>query len=208
MAISESETWRVTFSKPFAHSVIDDFIPIELVRRINDEWPKLPTEEGRHTFKKSSRGALGWAQSLNLGLGTQYVEDATGIKGLFIDPEMFGAGYHAVPRGGFLKMHVDFNRHPKGWMRRVNALLYLNENWEEAWGGHLQLGIGAAAKLIAPIAGRCVIFETNGQSWHGHPHPLRCPADRERRSLAFYYYTEAGPESAEAHTTIYKKNAA
>ena len=63
------------------------------------------------------------------------VEDAVGITGLFLDDERFGAGLHCIPRGGFLKMHVDFNKHPKGWHRRANVLIYLNENWQEDWGG-------------------------------------------------------------------------
>jgi Rps23 Pro-64 3,4-dihydroxylase Tpa1-like proline 4-hydroxylase len=100
-------------------------------------------------------------------------------------------------------MHVDFNQHPKGWHRRVNLLIYLNEEWDESWNGHLQLGM-QTPKLIAPFGGRCVIFETNDQSWHGHPVPLTCPEHIQRRSLALYYYTREKPK-AEAHTTIYRK---
>jgi Rps23 Pro-64 3,4-dihydroxylase Tpa1-like proline 4-hydroxylase len=88
----------------------------------------------------------------------------------------------------------------------VNVLIYLNERWENSWGGHLQLGIDDNAKNIAPIGGRCVIFETNEQSWHGHPDPLACPEDIQRRSLALYFYTKE-PPSGEAHTTIYRKAA-
>ena len=42
---------------------------------------------------------------------------------------------------------------------------------------------------IAPLAGRCVIFNTDATSYHGHPEPLRCPPDRTRKSIALYYYT-------------------
>lgn len=132
------------------------------------------------------------------------VEALTGIDGLFRDPEMLGAGLHCIPPNGFLKMHVDFNRHPNGWHRRVNLLIYLNERWKDSWRGHLQLGLDDDAKLIAPLGGRCVIFETNDASWHGHPEPLACPQDVQRRSMAIYYYTSESPKG-EAHTTIYKK---
>lgn len=137
------------------------------------------------------------------GVDCDWVGRLLGIDGLFKDPDLFGAGIHCIPRGGFLNMHVDFNQHPKGWHRRANLLIYLNQDWQDEWGGHLYLGEDKGVK-ISPIGGRAVVFETNETSWHGHPEPLNCPADRQRRSLALYFYTEAPPE-VEAHSTIYKK---
>lgn len=195
------------FDQPFPHSVIDGYLTLEQVRSINAEWPdEWLKEDGRFNKKWSTsslpRLANRAAEQIDIGM----IEAATGIKGLFPDPELFGAGLHCIPPGGFLKMHVDFNRHPKGWHRRVNVLIYLNEVWRDEWGGHLQLGLGPEAKLIAPLGGRCVIFETNDRSWHGHPAPLTCPENVQRRSLALYYYT-AKPPKAEAHSTIYRKSA-
>lgn len=191
------------FTDPFPHTVIDGFLSPEEVAQINAEWPEdWHKEAGKGQQKWSREGlppaALAVAQSIDVRL----VEMLTGITGLFADPDLHGAGLHCIPRNGFLKMHVDFNTHPKGWHRRVNVLIYLNEMWQDKWGGHLQLGL-KPAKKIAPIGGRCVIFETNDQSWHGHPKPLACPPDIQRRSLALYYYT-ADPV-AEPHTTIYRK---
>ena len=31
-------------------------------------------------------------------------------------------------------------------------------------------------------------------SLHGHPLPLECPADRTRKSISLYYYTNGRPE--------------
>jgi hypothetical protein len=31
-------------------------------------------------------------------------------------------------------------------------------------------------------------------SFHGHPTPLACPPDRNRKSIATYYYTNGRPE--------------
>ncbi len=37
-------------------------------------------------------------------------------------------------------MHADFNWHQKLLLdRRINLLLYLNKDWEEDYGGHLEL---------------------------------------------------------------------
>lgn len=191
------------FDTPFPHAVIEDFLNPEVVREINRTWPA-------EWLKKSGRTSVKWHTS-NLPVAARDVVDSidigmveriTGIQGLIADPELFGAGLHCIPAGGYLKMHIDFNAHPRGWHRRVNLLIYLNETWEEEWGGHLQLGRQDPV-LISPIGGRCVIFETNDQSWHGHPKPLACPDHIQRRSLALYFYTPEPPAEA-AHTTIYK----
>lgn len=194
------------FDSPFPHTIIDGFLDAETVAKINAEWPhEWLKESGLATRKWSTTklppSAAAVVRSIDVGM----VERATGIEKLVPDRKLFGAGLHCIPAGGFLKMHVDFNRHPRGWHRRVNLLIYLNQKWRDRWGGHLELGL-ENRKKIAPIGGRCVIFETNDQSWHGHPQPLACPAHVQRRSLALYFYTKQPPEG-EAHTTIYRRAA-
>lgn len=195
------------FADPFQHVVLDDFIDPAQVRAINAQWPSDWTkEDGRFNRKWSSNALPTAAKAIADAIGVALVEDAVGIAGLFPDPDLFGAGLHCIPAGGFLKMHVDFNGHPKGWHRRANVLIYLNEEWRPEWGGQLQLGLWGHSKRIDPIGGRCVIFETNDQTWHGHPEPLKCPEHIQRRSLALYYYTAEPPQGA-LHTTIYRKRA-
>lgn len=195
-------------AEPFPHIVIDGFLSPETVRAINAQWPTdWRREDGKFNRKWSRQHGLPpAAQAVADSIDPRWLEEITGIAGLIADPDLFGAGLHCIPPTGFLKMHVDFNQHPKGWHRRVNLLIYLNEEWRDEWNGHLQLGLGDDAVSIAPIGGRCVIFETTEDSWHGHPVPLACPPDVQRRSLALYYYTPDPPPSA-AHTTIYRKAA-
>lgn len=194
------------FDQPFPHTIIDDFIDAETVARINAEWPEeWLKEDGKANRKWSTTQLPSTAAEVAKSIDIRMVEEATGIAKLRPDPKLFGGGLHCIPRGGFLKMHVDFNRHPNGWYRRVNLLIYLNQTWRDEWGGHLELGL-ENRKKIAPIGGRCVIFETNDRTWHGHPDPLDCPEDVQRRSLALYYYTKRGPIAA-PHTTIYRKAA-
>lgn len=194
------------YLEPFRHAVFDDFLDADTLQALNDEWPTEwdTKEDGAFNLKWSTQNLPPTAKRVAQSIDVNMVEEVTGIKGLFPDPELFGAGLHCIPRGGFLNMHVDFNQHPKGWHRRVNLLIYLNMRWESEWGGQLQLGLLNDAKLIEPIGGRCVIFETNERSWHGHPHPLNVPESVQRRSLALYFYTPEAPKG-EAHSTIYKK---
>lgn len=192
------------FDFPFSHFVDDRFIDAETVTQINREWPsRWLQEDGRFNLKWSQPRLPPAAQAVADSIDVGYIGELLGIDGLFADPDLYGAGLHCVPYGGFLNMHVDFNQHPNGWHRRANLLIYLNEDWDESWGGHLQLGEGME-KSIAPLAGRAVLFETTEESWHGHPIKLKCPPSRHRRSLALYYYTEESPQ--EGHSTIYTKD--
>ncbi len=133
----------------------------------------------------------------------QFLERISGIDNLIPDPYFFGGGFHNIPPGGFLKTHVDFNRHDKwGFDRRLNVLIFLNKNWDLSWGGELCLGENSEVK-IPPLFNTTVIFETSDKSWHGHPEPLRCPEGESRKSIALYYYTATNLYK-KSHTTIYK----
>jgi hypothetical protein len=196
------------FSEPFPHTIIDNFIGRELVAAVNGEWPlhKLfDKEDGVGQRKWNCRRLPPLTQLIVDAITPRVVEEITGLSGLIADPVLFGAGLHEIPRGGFLKMHCDFNRHPCGMRRAVNLLLYLNEYWEEDWGGGLILskdGYSVDA-CISPIGGRAVVFETNDRTWHGHPKPLNTPEGITRRSLALYFYIDELVNDPK--TTVYKK---
>ena len=195
------------YDSPFRHAVIDDYIDADTVTQINAEWPKdgWYKEDGKAQIKWNTQDLTPTAKAVVDAVDVSLVEEITGIKGLITDPELSGGGLHCIPRGGFLKMHCDFNTHANGWHRRVNMLIYLNQDWRPRWGGELRLGRYKKEQVrIVPEAGRCVIFETNDKSWHGHPKPLMCPKRRQRRSLALYFYT-AEPPREKPHTTVYIK---
>jgi Rps23 Pro-64 3,4-dihydroxylase Tpa1-like proline 4-hydroxylase len=140
-----------------------------------------------------------------------FLEQLTGIEGLVPDPYFAGGGLHETQSGGLLMVHADYNKHPElNLDRRLNLIIYLNEDWHDEYGGHLELwdrGLTRCEKKIAPVAGRAVIFSTKRDSWHGHPHPLACPEGMSRKSIALYYYTNGRPqeEGTDAHLTLWKK---
>lgn len=135
----------------------------------------------------------------------------TGIPDLLEDPELTGGGMHIMGTGGRLDVHVDFNVLQRGerlWHRRLNVLVYLNETWDPAWGGCTDLWderMKDRAALLAPMANRCIVFNTCGHSWHGVT-PLRCPPHVTRNSFASYYYTEQAPADWDgaAHDTVFR----
>lgn len=201
---------------PFPHIVIDDLFPAEPLRRVVEEFPGR--REGRFS-DAHSKLKTGYQMemidspyihnllaALNSAQFLGFLEEMTGIKGLIPDPHFLGGGLHETKRGGHLSVHVDFNVHrPLQLRRRMNLILFLNENWEEEWGGTLELwetDMSKRVHAVLPHMGRAVVFNTDPGSYHGHPDPLNTPDDVLRRSIALYYYTapEGGVLPAERTT--------
>jgi hypothetical protein len=97
--------------------------------------------------------------------------------------------------------------------RRLNLILFLNREWDESWGGCLELHKDPwdpdanSVSMIVPIANRAVLFETTERSWHGFSR-IALPPDRQhisRKSVAVYYYTASRPaaEAVASHGTVY-----
>lgn len=206
---------------PFPHTVIDDFVPMEVVRYCLDNFPSELGEGGnefdraQERFKRSFHPdelenpvLRNLFYNFNSLPFIQMVERITGIKGLIPDPYFMGGGFHETRTGGHLSMHADFNHHkPLDLERRVNVLIYLNEDWQDGYGGELELWdekMKECRQRVVPQAARCVMFNTTGQSWHGHPDPVAHPDGKPRRSIALYYYTATWDEMAAGKTTQFK----
>ena len=131
----------------------------------------------------------------------QVMRNLTGIQDLVSDWSLEGGGFHVTYPGGKLGVHHDFNYKddmaPVRMYRKVNLLIYLNEDWDSSWGGSLELwdqDLTGAFKVIDLIQNRAVIFNSDNAP-HGHPEPLACPVGESRRSLAFYYYSPTPPDN-------------
>jgi Rps23 Pro-64 3,4-dihydroxylase Tpa1-like proline 4-hydroxylase len=209
---------RYVNADPFPHIVFDNLIDIDVLRRVVDEFPGR--EKGRFSdgFSQLKTGYVhGQIRSayvhdllsaLNSAAFLFFLQRLTGIKGLTSDPHFLGGGLHETARGGFLKIHADFNLHPHTKLhRRLNLILFLNEEWQGQWGGALELWdqkMTACRTQVQPVLGRAVIFNTDSTSYHGHPDPLACPADVMRRSIALYYYTAPSSAGLLPHTTLFQ----
>ncbi len=207
-------------AEPFPHVVIDDFLPSDVIRSLIDsypiataDWTQFDDPFEKVKFTQSDEEAMPGLirhilQQFNGQVFVEFLEQLTGIKGLLPDPHFEGGGMHQIASGGFLKIHADFNEQSRlGVDRRLNALLYLNEDWEESYGGCLELwnkDMSAASQKIPPISNRLVIFATTRTSFHGHPDPLTCPEGIYRRSLALYYYTASKRIFKWRHTTLFQ----
>jgi Rps23 Pro-64 3,4-dihydroxylase Tpa1-like proline 4-hydroxylase len=141
----------------------------------------------------------------------EFLSKLTGIQGLIPDPYLVGGGFHQILPGGRLEIHADFNVHgPLRLDRRLNLLLFLNQDWEDAYGGELELwdpDMTRCVRSIPPRLNTTVIFATTDTAYHGHPRPVRCPESMTRKSLALYYYSNGRPEEerSAAHSTLWQK---
>lgn len=208
-------------ASPFPHVVIDNFLPETMLASVLDEFPRPETIEWQHFDNAAEKklanrlerhmgdATLQLLYQLNSAVFIEFLEALTGITGLIPDPYFVGGGLHQIERGGFLKVHADFNWHDKLHLhRRLNFLLYLNRDWREEYGGHLELWdteMRRCEQRILPIFNRCVVFSTTDVSYHGHPDPLTCPAGQTRKSLALFYYTSGGPtDTVASRSTVFQ----
>ena len=147
--------------------------------------------------------------ALNSPAFVEWLSVLTGIEGLMADPTLEGGGLHQSGRGGFLNVHTDFSHHHYNvqWKRRINLIVYFNEGWQEEWGGSLELWDNKMRSCVVkypPLLNNAIIFNTDEDSYHGFPEPLRCPEQSTRKSLALYYYTLDNGAKAAKRSTNYR----
>jgi hypothetical protein len=209
-------------AKPYPHVVFDNFFDASLIDLVLEEFPK-PSAIRWQNFDNPQEIKLASAAEASFGPATrlllyhlnsatflQFLSAVTGIDNLIPDPNFEGGGLHQIVPGGKLGVHTDFNKHRDfGLDRRLNLLLYLNKDWKEEYGGHLQLWdkeMTHCETKVLPIFNRVMIFGTNDFTFHGHPDPLQSPEGMTRKSLALYYFSNGRPaeEVTGLHSTIFR----
>lgn len=203
-------------STPYRFVSIDDFFKESFLRELIDHFPSGGPSYDLFCVEDGGKPGTNYANSQPSSFPEPFkkldelaksagfislLESITGIDGLIYDPDYFGGGIRESKDKTFLPIHLDFNYHPKTRChRRLNLLLYLNENWDTKWGGAIQVHKSpydsAGKTMVAefqPIANRVFIFETSETSWHGFS-KLCCPSDQGRKAFSIYYYTQTRPE--------------
>lgn len=205
---------------PYPHIVLDDVLLPEVFARAVEEFPGTRDEFWQgylhvNETKYANKEPNTWGPTLK-AIAEEFVSpefvrflgELTGIENLLPDWSMDGGGLHQTLRGGHLNIHADFTSHHEheNWARRVNILLYLNEEWLEEWGGKLELwnkDMTECRGRVTPAGNRMLVFTTAADTFHGHPDGLTCPEGMARRSMALYYFTEQD-QRAERRSTNYQ----
>ncbi len=207
----------------FPHIAIDTFLDADTCRAIAAEYPTFENAKalGFSFNAVNERKKIQITDQTKFPPAVKALSDflaspafladlsaLTGIPHLVADQALHGGGMHMTGPHGRLDVHVDFNRGEGDLYRRLNLLLYLNPEWDESWGGQIELWdpeVKHCGLSMPPVLGRCLIFETSQISFHGVA-PLTCPPDRVRRSFATYYYTKEPPAHGDTamHGTLFR----
>lgn len=232
-------------AEPVPHLVLDGLFPPALLNLIQAEHPENVLSNGctsgaTKCFKGRSTGVknkdvqhlksvvdsearMGPALRLMFAflkssVWVTFLERLTSTVDLIPDPHYRGSGLHLTSSGGRLAIHADFNRYQRyDLRRRVNTFIFLNDDWPDEHGGHLELWnreLTQCKQRVLPSLGRFVVFQTTDFSYHGHPQPLAAPRHRVRRSIALYYFTNGCPaeqcinrDCSTSHSTLWQKGA-
>lgn len=205
MTASQRDDLRATYASaaPYPHLIIDGLFPANRLRPVAEEFDAAPPgllhdihtglQRKRATPPDSALPACvqEYFNTVNSGPFIRFLSDVTGIPNLIPDPALHGGGMHEVGEGGGFEIHIDFEQHPRTFLKnRLAVITYLNDDWRPEDGGSLELWYvkpPRRAASITPIFGRTVILEQSRIAAHGHPQPIR--HERKRRSVTAYFYT-------------------
>ena len=214
---------RYLAATPWPHVVIDDVLgedrSLAIARAFpapNDaSWKRREYAEqaGRLAHRNALEDAEPALRTLLVELTQQpfleLLNALVGRRDLIADPSYTGAGPLVTVRGGHLAVHVDFNRDSARKLDRVvTALYYAPLDWNDAWGGELELWDRARTQCevrIAPRRDRLVLIGYGEDHWHGHPSPLACPEGSSRAVVMAHYYAarEQAGDADQAHGAIW-----
>jgi len=159
---------------------IDDLLPEELALELYDSFPKA----SEMVLKKSIREDKYIAAQMNLynpileeiiyAFQDQRIVDIIGeiceIKEMIPDDNLYAGGISMMGNKQFLNPHLD-NSHDKDrelW-RVLNLLYYITPNWEQQYGGNLELwpdGLSKPQITIHSKFNRLAIMATHNDSLH------------------------------------------
>ena len=198
------------------HLFVDEVLPADIALKINEAFPKPQ----QMVLKKSLRENKYVAAQMNLynplleeiifAFQDKRVVDVVGeicnIKHPIPDENLYAGGISMMGKKQFLNPHLD-NSHDKDrslW-RVLNLLYYVTPEWEEAYGGNLELwpkGLDEKQITIHSKFNRLVIMETHNDSLHSVSPVV---FDGYRRCVSNYYFADSPLlDSDKFHVTSFR----
>ena len=155
-ALAQQHAESFKNAKPFRHTYIDNFLPDDIANMLADEFPgpgDIPWERGGDRATLQTMHKLGHSNEeqfapltrhvmheFNSSTFIRFLTTLTGQAGLIVDPHFRASGLNSTGRGGKLMIHADKSRHPNKKVYQIfNMIYFLNRDWKEEWGGHLEL---------------------------------------------------------------------
>jgi len=229
MGVINNQDWQNLREKflnatPFPSICIDNFLSPEFALEVSRSYPKFSNALGQglefSTVNEKQKVQITESEKFPDPVKKLYqalagekfihsMQALSGIDELSFDDHFAGGGMHITNTSGILDVHIDFNFSKNLQLyRRLNILIYLNEEWLEDWGGKIELWDKKIKKCIhgySPVLNRCLIFATSDYSFHGVT-AVNAPPGIERKSFAIYLYNKGPSENVdgEYHSTVFK----
>ncbi|MES2663162.1 MAG: 2OG-Fe(II) oxygenase [Pseudomonadota bacterium] len=138
----ENLSGEYCFAEPFPHIVIDNFLPLELIDKILENFPLEKLQDdvifelgyaGLHKRQVMPANCNGFSREVfsffNSAAIVQFLQSLTTIPSLIPYPHFMGGGFHETTTGGKLGIHADFRVHEQLHLnRRLNMIIYLNKD--------------------------------------------------------------------------------
>jgi len=198
-------------SKPFEHIIIPNFLNNDISKKISDEFPDNLDKYHKYDNPLEIKFAFDDIQEMSDDIKNVFyslcsekilnaLKNITNNDKLEYDPTCHGGGLHVHPNNGRLHMHLDYEKHPllEHKQRYLNIILYLSKEWDDEWGGETELwndNMTECKVKSKVVFNTALLFKTTEKSWHGLPEPIKCPENKFRKTLAFYYLIPLENES-------------
>ena len=182
---------------------LDNFLPSQVVQEMSQELESIPLDHCKHFTRKGSCMyehnkledtpiADAVVHALHSSPFVKWLQEVTDTIDLIPDPHLIGAGYMKSFKGDSLKIHTDFNWNEQLRLHRMlSVVIYLNEDWQEEWGGQLNFYDLERKNVLTKVPvgpGNVVIWNYNNLAFHGYPDPMTCPEGISRKGIRFFYY--------------------
>jgi Rps23 Pro-64 3,4-dihydroxylase Tpa1-like proline 4-hydroxylase len=182
---------------------VDDLLPIEVALKIADGFPHFTEmrrmksiREDKYTSKNFDR-FNSILKDMTFALQDPkiifIINQITGIEDQMADPLLYAGGLSMMTKNSFLNPHID-NSHDgsRERYRTLNLLYYSTPNWNEEYGGNLELWDSKVQENITIHSkfNRLVLMETNPWSWHS---VSSVKVDKSRNCISNYYFSQTSP---------------
>jgi Rps23 Pro-64 3,4-dihydroxylase Tpa1-like proline 4-hydroxylase len=130
----------------------------------------------------------------------------TGIQSLLPDENLYAGGISMMVKGHYLNPHLD-NSHDRDRRnyRALNLLYYVTPDWQETYGGNLELwdnGLQQKNRVIHSQFNRLVVMATHRSSWHSVNPVLQ---EGRRCCISNYYFSPVPLETQDYfHVTSFR----
>lgn len=209
------KTYSETCDK-IGYFYIDNLLPDDLAKKIYSSFPSPNSMKMRKSLREYKYIAAQMDQydpileeviyafqDPRILKEIQYICE---IETLYPDKNLYAGGISLMGKGQFLNPHLD-NSHEKNrkkW-RVLNLLYYISPEWENIYGGNLEVwpdGLKKQQITIDSLFNRLVVMATHGSSWHSVSPIIE---DKKRACVSNYYFSNFPlKESDKFHVTSFR----